>query len=244
MKQVIAMTVKGKKDLTRECLKTMSATVGRDTEIELVIVDATPARDSCIMHSDLSQWLTDNFLSDISYYPGLGISASWNECFDMLDAEKPTMVWVVNNDVIFKRAGWLDLMIDRLADPSMAMVGAYSMSVFGHGFVTGGVWGFKLQDALSIVDANGNILDESMNSSMQDVDLSVRFEKAGRGITHVPGIEYGDEPYVVHAISQTQLAEHGTMNKLYEIRAQERRFFIDKHGRKDGLELYAGVLES
>lgn len=249
MINAIAMTVRGRKDLTKQCLNTLNNTLEEETVV-VSLVDAGEGEDRISRYGELDAWmdLLNGYRTVMlmEYVPGTSISQGWNLAMQILALywnPEETNCWLLNNDVVFKKPGWLKLLADRLAVPGTGMVGCYGMSVFGHPFVTGGIWGFRLCDALRLAE-NGKILDEEhFNLSLQDVDLSLRFVKAGFTVTHVSGIEFGEDPYLVHGISQTGLALHGSETALRKLREPERRAFIDKWGRKDGKEGYEGVVE-
>ncbi len=246
----IVMTVRGRKDLTEQCLRSMVATLGSE-QVLLSLVDAGEGEDKIVPSRELNFWiggLNGPMIETYFHESGCGISRGWNLALERVHhfwCEDEINCWLLNNDVVFKKTGWLKLLADRLAVPGTGMVGCYGMSVFGHAFVTGGIWGFRYSDAAALASVEGGkILDEGrFNLSLQDVDLSLRFAKAGYTVTHVPGLEFGEDPYMVHAISSTGLKLHGSEAALRKLREPERRAFIDKWGRKDGKEGYEGVAE-
>src|SRR3972149_8784262 len=238
---VIIMTVKGQKHLTRQCLRGLFETARRD--FKLIIVDAGEDSERFLP----ADWHDIEGEFEVLIHPKMAISAAWNEGMASILKTQPNLfteecdIWLLNNDVIFHRPVWFDLLSLRLNDSDVGMVGTSSMSLFGHPFVTGGIWGFNLANALEIAE-DGRILDEQLNYSCMDVDLSIRFSRAGYLVTHVPGIEWGPDPMITHLISQTVYANEG-MREVFKKREPERRRIIDKHGRKDGLFGYEGVVE-
>lgn len=244
----IVMTVKGRRDLTETCFRTMKETLLPDEDPHIVLIDAATEVEDKVWYDDLKSYYDTTGLRPVYLFhkDGFGISKAWNEGIQLSEmaAIKPMgddLVWLLNNDVAFKRSGWLTALSDRLLVPGTGMVGTYGMSVFGLPFVTGGIWGFRLSVALEVAE-DGKVLDERLNWSCQDVDLSVRIAKAGYTVTHVPGIEWGENPMLVHGISQTMLSER-PLHELYKMREPERRVLIDKHERRDGKIGYDGVVE-
>jgi len=236
---VIAMTVLGRQDLTDRCLKTAAETIG-DEIVKICLVDAGEGRDKTNVERLYASVANSGIVLMYVHKPACGISDGWNTAMGKLSGWPDVNCWVLNNDVEFRKAGWLKLLEDRLRVPGTGMVGCYGMSVFGWPFVTGGIWGFRLD---AVPTEGGKILDERFNYSLQEVDLSIRLAKMGYAVTHVPGLEHGDDPYLVHGISQTGLSLHGSEVQLRKLREPERRAFIDKWGRKDGKEGYEGVVE-
>lgn len=231
----IAMTVKGKKDLTENCLRTLSRTLERDKIHALAIVDASSPADQ-IDQIELRGWLGNStLLLDYKVEEGCGIVYGWNRAIDNLIALTPNIdkeqvnLWILNNDVVFRKPGWLDRLNDRLSQPGTGVVGSTSMSVFGHNFSTGGIWGFNLAKAVEVAE-DGKILDERLNYCCQDVDISIRLAKVGLPPTHVPGTEYVEDPYLEHAISKTVM-DIG-YSRVMEIRAVEEQILIEKHGKR------------
>ena len=246
----IIMTVRGRKDLTAQCLRSMVATLDGE-QVLLSLVDAGEGSEKILYSQELNVWLgglNGPVIETYFHEPGCGISTGWNIAIERANHywhNEEMNCWLLNNDVVFKKPGWLKLLAGRLAVPGTGMVGCYGMSVFGHPFVTGGIWGFRYFDASALVlaEGGGDILDEHFDKSLQDVDLSLRFAKAGYTVTHVPGLEHGEDPYMVHSVSSTGLTLHGSEAALRKLREPERRAFIDKWGRKDGKEGYEGVVE-
>jgi len=243
----IVMTVKGRQDLTEACLRSMVKTL--DEVISFVLIDAGIGKDRFSL--DLLFDLLDpceNIPKGGWHYRNAdcNIPQGWNYGLNVVQEAgydpDVTNVWLLNNDVVFKKSGWLSQLDMKLEESGVGLVGTYGMSVFGWPFVTGGIWGFKLSDALRLREGL-QVFDERFAHSLQDVDLCIRFANAGLTVTHVPRMEFGDDPYLVHAISQTELSLHGSMEDLYKLREPERRLFIDKWGRRDGKEGYEGVVE-
>jgi len=238
----VIMTVKGRKDLTWQCLETLKETlIGNENftpYIYLILVDAGDMLEEFGATTFLNfvaphSFITAGYLSA----KGCGISEGWNRGINALMKTYPSTpreeidVWLLNNDVIFKKEGWLEALSNRLHVPGTGLVGSSAMSVFGHPFATGGIWGFNLATALSIAE-DGKILDEKFNYSCQDVDLSIRMSKAGYVVTHVPGVELGDDPMMTHLVSQTVYSNESEQSVL-EKRKPEFEYLIQKHGRKE-----------
>lgn len=238
MQTFIAMTVKGRYDLTKNCLTTMGQTLREDQIDAISLVDATPASDTDQIDVDkMREWLGSG-AETISYVnQPCKIVEGWNLSIAELiklfpnSRHEEVNVWIVNNDVWFRKLGWLDRLNARLNQPGTGIVGSYSMSVFGHTFSTGGIWGFNLANALKVAE-NGKILDERLNYCCQDVDISIRLANIGLPPTHVPDTEYGPDPYLEHGISKTVMQDLGH-DRVMSIRSEEEKILIDKHGRKD-----------
>ena len=232
---VLVMTVKERKDLSRDCLCTM-----RETLLSLVplyIVDAST--NNPLTQVEIKAWYGQEaeYLENASY----GIVAGWNRGMDKVWEKHPDAdVWLVNNDVVFKRQGWLDRLSNRLnISPDVGVIGDYCNILFGHKFASGGVWGFNLARARGLAE-NGKILDEQLNFCGQDVDICIRMMKAGFEVNFAEGMEYGPDPYILHLESATMRTSH-QQAELYKLREPERKRIIDKHGRKDYKEGYEGV---
>lgn len=243
----VVMTVKGRRDLTETCFRTMGETLVGEKLPIIVLIDAGRESEEKVWLEDIREWYDLSKLEPVCIFrgEGFGISEAWNFGIQLVAKRiKPSdqdLIWLLNNDVTFKRSGWLKALEDRLLIPGTGMVGTSAMSVFGLPFATGGIWGFRLPVALQVAE-DGEILDERLNWSCQDVDLSLRIAKAGYTVTHVPGIEWGENPMMLHGISQTMLSDR-SLHELYKMREPERRILIDKHGRRDGKTGYDGVVE-
>jgi len=242
---IVVMTVKGRLDLTRQCLVGLAKTAKQVID-KVVIVDAAMFPSSDFVDAAYARlWYGGDVIVITS--TGCNIPEGWNtgisyaRDFVKVGAGDEKLIWLLNNDVEFIASGWLEKMEQRLREPGTGMVGTGAMSVFGLPFVTGGVWGFRLKVADEVSETS-EVLDNRLHFCCQDVDLSVRIAKAGYVVTHVPGIEWGEAPMLVHMISQTMLADH-TEKQLYELREPERKILIDKHGRRDGRSGYDGVVE-
>jgi GT2 family glycosyltransferase len=244
-RNVVIMTVKGRKDLTERCVRSFAATTSED-ERTLLLADGSEYEDR-VTHEEWMTWFPRSVLLPVPC-PNTNISQGWNAGIQFWMRIKPDMtndrIWLLNNDVVFRKPGWLKLLSDRLDVPGTGMVGAYTMSVFGLPFATGGIWGFPFGVAMQVAEEGytKKVLDERFNLSCQDVDLSVRIANAGYTVTHVPDIEFGNDPYLLHGISQTVSQGHSP-EELYKMREPERKLLIDKHGRRDGRIGYDGVVE-
>lgn len=242
----VIMTVKGRKDLTEECLRSMVRTL--DLPIGFVLVDAgvgpeerfgLGVMEDVFQNKEYVYWYLHEFMV-------CNIPEGWNYGLRLLDYHRAvsepdrTNVWLLNNDVTFHRRGWLSMLANRLREGHTGMAGSTAASVFGLGFASGGIWGFRWDAAMEVAE-EGKVLDERLNYCCQDVDLSQRMRKAGWEFSHVPELEHREGPYLIHMESQTVSATGN--ERLRELRAPERRILIDKHGREDGKSGYDGTEE-
>lgn len=242
----IVMTYKGRKDLTKQCLQGLVRTLDRPAVLSLV--DAGEGAE-VVTDKELQEWLgvkQEGAIFDgnlrgyfLSRWPSYRITESWNIGITSIEDElkrlwvspEQVTIWVLNNDVVFNRPGWLSSLETRLDVPGTGLVGSSAMSVFGHPFVTGGIWGFNLAVGKSVAE-NGKILDERLNYCCQDVDISIRVAKAGYVITHVPDVELSSQPMITHLVSQTMYTLEPESTVL-EKRKAEFDILIQKHGRRE-----------
>jgi GT2 family glycosyltransferase len=227
-KNVIVMTVKGHTALTYQCLETLKSTIGVDS-IPIIIIDAAEAHDKV----DLSAIPSD---LEVHYenWSNCGISRGWNIGIELAETIVGDIgnVWLLNNDVTFDKVGWWQKLNDKLNEPNVGIVGTYAMysEDVKAGFITGGIWGFKLSIAKSVAE-DGKILDEHTNFAGQDVDLSVRIARAGYTVTCTEGVElFGVDPAIgpmlTHRISATTGLEDSSMSK----RSEEMAYLRQKYG--------------
>lgn len=251
MKQNLLMTVRGFKEMTRTCIETMCKTL--DYKPNLIIVDGSEPKDA-IHEDELAEWTESEKLSltnILLYRPGCTSPQGLNIGLRFIESEiclndriimKQHNTWLLNNDIVFKKRGWLrELASLFYAHDShkLGIVGSTSMSVFGWKFVDGGIWGFNMETAQSIKEGD-TYLDERLCYCCVDVDMSIRMEKAGKKNVVALGLEHGQDPMFDHLVSRTTYGHEGEQVVL-EKRRPEFRHLIDKHGRLDGQEGYAGI---
>lgn len=242
-KNAILMTVKNQKGLTDQCLQTMLYTAG--SEIDYVSFVDGSDDDQTFSAESISALLFPTIQRKVMFaQKKCTISEGWNEALSLLinrltlefnpkdsGFRTDVNIWYLNNDVVFVKRDWLRTLADRLEVEGTGLVGSSAMSVFGHPFATGGIWGTTLKIALEVAE-EGKVLDERLNFAYQDVDLSVRIAKAGYVVTHVPNVELGDDPMMKHLVSKTVYANEGESNVM-NVRAKEAEIFVQKHGRRE-----------
>lgn len=247
MKITLLMNVRGRKDLTRNCLLSLGRTIGQRPDVDLIIVDGSLDDESPLEQTEVDRWLEQadcllglfRLLSE----PGCTMSSGLNIGFaKAAEVEygglKDHWVIVINNDVIFNESGWLEMIEQRAKEPGIVMLGSGAMSVFGHPFVTGATWGVNLWDAFS-VSPDRNIMEPSLQYAYSDVALSIRLSRVGV-VTHIPGLEWGEHPKTTHLVSQTVYSREG-YETVMEYRRKEAKIFIDKYGRRDGKTPYEDI---
>lgn len=226
----VVMTVKGNQKLTKDCLKSLAKTIDADQIEELIVVDAGFGEER-FNERDESLNIPKIPTVQCMHRANVGISEGWNIGIEHIAVKADrtkSFVWLLNNDVIFNHKGWIEALSGRLSVAGCGIVGSTTASVFGHGFASGGIWGFRLDTALKVAE-NGKVLDERMNYAFQDVDLSVRLAKEGYEVTHALGVELGADPMMTHLGSQTT----GLSEKSQQLRKEEERIFLEKHGRRE-----------
>lgn len=247
MKTTLLMNVRGRKDLTRNCLLSLGRTIGEKPDVDLIIVDGSHDDESPLEQIEIDRWIeqADCILGKVLLIlePGCTMSSGLNTGFaKAAEAEngglKDHFVIVVNNDVLFNEDGWLEMIEQRAREPGIVMLGSGAMSVFGHPFVTGATWGVNLWDAFS-VSPDGNIMETSLQYAYSDVALSIRMAKVGV-VTHIPGLEWGENPKTTHLVSQTVYSREG-YETVMDYRRKEAKIFIDKYGRRDGKAVYEDI---
>lgn len=235
---VFILTCKGRKDLTEACFRSMSSTLGVLTQDALmIVVDAARGQDA-LTHDDVRVWLAERMPVIYTQWPNCTLTSGWNYAIDSLRTILPAdyrldqvNVYLMQNDAIFLKEGWLTKLEDALTARSVGTIGTSGMSVFGYSFVTGVIQGFRLSDGLAVAE-NGKVIDGRFNHAYPDVDLSIRFTKAGYRNYRVPGMEYGEDPYIKHLVSATMYSEHG-VDKTLEMRASEEQIFLEKWGKNN-----------
>lgn len=230
---VFVMTVKGRCDLTEQCLRSIGKTLGvLDLPVGLVIVDAAKGVDALVT-DEVASWLdrTDVVLF-YEQWIDCTLTQGWNRAIELtrkfVTRPETVNVLLLQNDSIFLREGWLQALEAKMKEPGVGSIGTSAMSVFGHPFVTGAVQGFNLAAALSIAE-DGKVIDEHFNHAFPDVDISIRFVRAGYWNTLVDDMEHGKNPSVQHFVSQTMYSEHG-VDKVMAMRAEEEKYFLQKWG--------------
>ncbi len=232
------LTCKGRRDLTEQCLRSLGATVGKLVmPVMFVVVDAADGSEA-LTYADIVSWLGVEWVERNEVYVyyiqwvDCTLTQGWNRAIDFVnDTARLTddvNVHLLQNDSVFLREGWLKGLEDVMSKPGVGSIGTSAMSVFGHPFVTGAVQSFKLAAALSIAE-NGKVIDEHFNHAFPDVDISIRFVKAGYWNTLVENMEHGQNPSVKHFVSQTMYSEHGVA-KVMAMRAEEEEYFLSKWG--------------
>lgn len=230
------LTCKGQKLLTEQCLSTMAATLGVLTQpAMLVVVDAAEGQDA-LTYEELRAW-TDKRL-DVIYtrWVCCTLTRGWNFAINsikhlVLPDQNLAKVYVhlTQNDAIFLKEGWLQKIEEALGKPNVGSTGTSQGVTDGYPFVTGVIQSFILSDGL-IVAVGDKIIDERFNHAYPDVDLSIRFSRAGYKNARVEGIEYGNDPYIQHIISATMYSEHG-VDKVMAMREEEKQIFLSKWGK-------------
>ena len=247
MLEILVWNIRGRKDLTDQCFKTMRPTVDWST-IRVMILDASLPNEDPITTDDMLRWIPGGTPWHLFKHPGFGLSQGWNtlvgyarDTLKGLGIDPHTAnFWLVNNDLIFLKPGWLELLSNRLGQGNTGEIATGKMTVFGHNFVSGAVIGFNLGKILDLMPS-GEIMDLDLNYAYGDVLMSMMIEKAGYELQVVFGIEWGNDPYIIHLISQTVYGREG-QDKVMEYRREEGKKFIDRYGRKDGLPGYEGLL--
>lgn len=248
---VLVLTCKGRKDLTEQCFRSMVATLPHWAEDDpnrnrpmFIIVDAG-AGDQAIDMYERIEWLDHGNVFAVRYRNRpCTLTEGWNAAIDeaALSAKvsqemggngpEKYNIHLLQNDSIFLKPGWLDAIAAKLIEqPNIGSVGTSGMSVFGHPFVTGAVQSFVLSNALAVAE-NGKVIDEVFNHAFPDVDLCIRFTRAGYYNTIVADMEHGPDPAVKHLVSQTMYSEHG-VDRVMEMRAEEEKYFLAKWGKAE-----------
>ena len=230
---VFVLTCKGRKDLTEQCLRSIGKTLGVLKEpVGMAIVDAAEGLDA-LRVDEIGAWLNRaDVIVQYEQWVNCTLTQGWNRAIELtanlVQVPEDTNVLLLQNDSIFLREGWLQALEEKMKEPGVGSIGTSAMSVFGHPFVTGAVQGFNLAAALSIAE-NGKVIDEHFNHAFPDVDISIRFVRAGYWNTLVDDMEHGQHPSVQHFVSQTMYSEHG-VDKVMAMRAEEEKYFLQKWG--------------
>jgi len=157
-----------------------------------------------------------------------------------LGLEHATTPFVVfmNDDTYIpvSSSDWLPALLQKFADPNVAAVGPSSNCVMGpqNAFIPSTTYtlgvnfliGFCMMVRRSALDAVGSV-DDSMPNHGDDLDLSIRFRKAGHKLIADKSV------FVYHHGFKTGQREHGAEWNSVQMTEKTNHWLIKKHGLKE-----------
>lgn len=217
----IIIVAKGMWNTTRTCLDSLCSTIG--SEIKIIYIDnGTPEGENS--YEQFLAWAEENVNKGtvVGYYSSkeerpLNLAAAWNKGLENSTAE---LILVLNNDLIFREAGWWDEFEAALSDPTIGIVGLNGLSWANVPFIQGSCFAFT-RDTLAKV----GMFDPRFEFTTEDVDYSKRIQDIGLSIRSFEHLR----PKIEHLEGATRNHYAGETKHYLELAHISRIRFCYKH---------------
>lgn len=171
----VVVVAKGMWSFTERCLSSLIQTWPPNDRLEIIYIDnGTPAGEYSWKLA--SKWSSEKNLpiKMLRFIQPVNLSVAWNAGLDIASGDN---LLVINNDLIFHSAGWLEEFSSGLSDSNVGIVGITGMSWSNIPFIQGSIFAFRRD----VLDRVGNF-DEQFDFTCEDTDYSKRIQDAGYAI--------------------------------------------------------------
>lgn len=176
---------KGMWPVTQRCLETLLETTKGRT-LDLIYLDnGSPAGEDSWERA--VKWSWETYRCKILKFdpPGVSLAHAWNVGFGMTYAQyhPEGRILILNNDLFFKKAGWLDQLEVELSFEGIGITGPRGMSWFFSSFIQGSIFAFRPE----MFYAGGETgFDERFVFTCEEVDFNQRIQRDGYRISQLP----------------------------------------------------------
>lgn len=220
-------------EFTKNCLNSYKETVNEEN-VKTFVIDNGSTDDKKMI-----KWVNENHPSFIVWRieENLPLATIWNKEIDA-DCTDDDIVVLLNNDIVFKKQGWLEKLVDPLASSEVGISGSKLMGWNGFNFAEGAFIAFRLSNAKAIAE-NGKIFDEQFLFTCEEVDFCYRMERSGKRLVET-GIE--EQGYAEHL-------HHGTLSwsnhdggfgpehlNIHNVMHESRIKLCRKYGKEDKVD--------
>lgn len=187
-------------DMTRNCITSLCATASQ--QFELILID-NGSRDYPKTYEFLNELAgvgSEYKLSArvVRNEGNIAISKCWNDTILQTSGEQ---IFLVNNDIVFHRKGWMTVVLDSLHRSNVGAVGLQGMSWNGFTFIEGAFFCFNRGLVGQLAGPEGRMFDEQFIFSCEDADVCRRMQNIGMMTLQEPSLY----SYMVHE-------HHGTLS--------------------------------
>lgn len=195
----VVVVAKGMWPVTQRCLETLLETTNGKT-LDLIYLDnGMPASENSWEQAVKWSWETYK-CKVLKFEKAVSLAHAWNVGFGMTYAQYCTdgAVLFINNDLIFKKSGWLEQFEIELRKEDVGITGMLGMSWFFTPFIQGSIFAIRPKQFY----AGGEVgFDERFVFTCEETDINCRIQRDGYKISQLPHLK---NEYIEHMEGATR----------------------------------------
>jgi len=161
-------------DMTRRCVESLRANTNGGYELILQNNGSHDSGEAGLLLIELIKPFPSARI--MTFAKNEPVGRCWNQGIELASDD---IIVIVNNDIIFNNAGWINRLTEPLYRPATGLAGSKMIQWNGFEFLEGAFLAFDRKN-LESVKESGKLFDEQFQFSCEDADLCQRVKHANK----------------------------------------------------------------